>query len=183
MLEDTRREIEGLLAPWAANLGADWERYRNHVMRVLALCDRMADPDGSATPPPSARREFVIAAAFHDLGIWTAGTLDYLAPSAQLARAWLARAQQAELVPLVVEMIEQHHKLTAAGPLNAPVEVFRRADTMDFTLGARSFGLPRREYRALLRAYPDAGFHRRLVELAARRALRHPRSPLPMLKW
>ena len=30
-----------------------------------------------------------IAAAFHDIGIWTAGTFDYLEPSVRVAAAYL----------------------------------------------------------------------------------------------
>ena len=35
---------------------------------------------------PDTQRKIAIAAAFHDLGIWSAGTMDYLPPSAALAR-------------------------------------------------------------------------------------------------
>jgi hypothetical protein len=32
-------------------------------------------------------------------------------------------------------------------------------------------------------AWPDAGFHRRLVQLTVDRFRHHPLSPLPMVKW
>ncbi|WP_239990656.1 MULTISPECIES: hypothetical protein [unclassified Pseudomonas] len=41
-----------------------------------------------------------IAAAFHDLGIWTHGTLDYLAPSRMLARASARQLLRTPLRPL-----------------------------------------------------------------------------------
>jgi hypothetical protein len=177
-------EIDRRLAPWHARLGADLTPYRHHVMRVLALCDRLHERIPAATgKPPSDRPEYLTAAAFHDLGIWTAGTFDYLAPSVQLAREWLAAERQEQLEPLVTEMIVQHHKVRQADVVTSPVEVFRRADTIDVTLGLRRFGLPLGEYRSITRRWPNAGFHRRLGALAWRRVKTNPTSPLPMVKW
>jgi hypothetical protein len=34
-----------------------------------------------------------------------------------------------------------------------------------------------------LQAWPNAGFHRRLAQLAFERLRSHPLSPLPMLRW
>jgi len=176
--------VSGLLEPWAGALGADLQCYRNHALRVLNLCDRLAEflPFAEA-PPPSDRTEFVAAAVFHDLGIWSAGTFDYLHPSVQLARSWLTEHGRGDLVPVVSQMIEQHHKLTPAADPQSPVEMFRRADTIDVLLGARRFGVAWSDYRAILRSYPDLGFHLRLLVLTAQRARTHPLSPLPMFKW
>jgi len=41
----------------------------------------------------------------------------------------------------------------------------RRADWMDVSLGALSFGLPRARMRAIFARWPNAGFHKRLVQL------------------
>lgn len=177
-------QVELRLAPWTAQLGADRVAYAHHVMRVLLLCDRLeARIREVSDSPPSHRPEYLAAAAFHDLGIWTEGTFDYLAPSVKLARQWLASHAQEHLEPLVTRMIEQHHKIRQADASSSPVEVFRRADTIDVTYGLRRFGLPLREYRAIVRRYPDAGFHRRLVAIAWRQARTNPTSPFPMLKW
>lgn len=178
-------EIERRLAPWTGHLGADRTAYRNHALRVLAICDALhgASPLAATGPAPSSTEEYLTAAAFHDLGIWSAGTFDYLAPSAELARDWLTGHRRDDLGPLVDAMIGEHHKLRSAGTPTSAVEVFRRADTTDVTLGVLRFGLPRRHYSTLLRQWPDAGFHRRLVALTLARARRHPTSPLPMFKW
>lgn len=178
-------EIDRRLAPWTDHLGADRTAYRNHTLRVLALCDSLHAESARAAdePRPSTTEEFLTAAAYHDLGIWSAGTFDYLAPSGALARRWLAEQHRDELDPLVTAMIDNHHRIRPAGAPTSPVEIFRRADTIDVTLGALSFGLPRRRYRELLRQWPDAGFHRRLVTLTVARTRRHPTSPLPMFKW
>lgn len=174
-------DIDARLAPWAAAMGADRTAYTHHVLRVLELCDLVA-PAGA--PRPSDRTEFRVAAVFHDLGIWSDGTFDYLPPSIALAEAHLRDTGAAELVPTVRAMIEHHHKLRPAGPADDPVEIFRRADAVDVELALLGrFGVRRRAYRALTRRYPDAGFHRRLVALAGQRLRTHPTSPLPMLEW
>jgi len=182
--DDIRAEIDRRLAPWKSQLGTDRRAYEHHIVRVLLLCDRLhqrVDPNSS--DPPSRRAEYLTAAVFHDLGIWSDGTFDYLAPSVELARAWLTKEGERNLAPLVTAMIEQHHKIRQADEPTSAVEVFRRADTIDLTLGLRRFGLPLHDYRGITRRYPNAGFHRRLIALAWRRLQTHPTSPLPMLKW
>jgi putative acetyltransferase len=57
-------------------LGHDLPAYENHVVRVLRF---VAALGGELSEP------LVVAAAFHDLGIWTARTFDYLEPSVELA--------------------------------------------------------------------------------------------------
>lgn len=171
--------LDDLFAPWQAALGRDYRAYRHHVERLLALCEMLAAREGLALNPLALR----VAAVFHDLGIWSDGTFDYLAPSSARARAWLEANGQGDLSQLVTAMIEQHHKLRPAGPKHDPVEIFRRADWMDVTLGALAFGLPRSRYRELLQCYPDDGFHLRLIQLTGRQVLTNPLKPLPMFRW
>ncbi|MFC8042755.1 hypothetical protein [Nocardia sp. NPDC057353] len=179
--DELAADIAARLAPWATAMGADQTAYTHHVLRVLTLCDLVAPPN---VPPPSGRTEFRVAAVFHDLGIWSAGTFDYLPPSVALAETHLRETGAAELIPTVTGMIEHHHKLRRAGPADDPVEIFRRADAIDVELALLGrFGVRRRDYRALTRRYPDAGFHRRLVALAGQRLRTNPTSPLPMLEW
>jgi hypothetical protein len=63
------------------------------------------------------------------------------------------------------------------------VEPFRRADWIDVTYGARSFGVPRSLVRDLFTRYPDTGFHQRLVQLTLQRMKDKPFSPLPVMRW
>ncbi|MCC2637857.1 MAG: Metal dependent phosphohydrolase [Moraxellaceae bacterium] len=171
--------LDELFAPWLGALGKDYPAYRHHVERLLALCELLAARAGVQLDPVALR----VAAVYHDLGIWSDGTFDYLAPSAARAAAWLESQGQAGLAPLVAAMIAQHHKIRPAGPANDPVEIFRRADWMDVSLGLLNAGLPRAHYRELLERYPDAGFHWRLVQLSTKRALTNPLNPLPMFRW
>ena len=176
---DLRTRVEQLIEQWDEKLGNDRVPYTNHVMRVLLLS---VAANGGGTPP-SERREFLVAAVFHDLGIWSDDTWDYLPPSINRARAYLESTGEEELVPTVSAMIDQHHKLRAAGFSDDPVEVFRRADTIDVLLGARRFGVALSRYRSILREYPDQGFHASLVRRTFARLGEKPRSPLPMFKW
>lgn len=171
--------LETLFAPWQTALGRDYPAYRNHVERLLALCEALAEQEGVTLDPLALR----VAGVYHDLGIWSDGTFDYLAPSSARARAWLEANDRGDLSSLVTVMIEQHHKLRPAGPARDPVEIFRRADWMDVTLGALAFGLPRTAYRAVLRRHPDAGFHLRLIQLSGKQLLTNPLNPLPMFRW
>ncbi|MEU4417760.1 MULTISPECIES: hypothetical protein [Nocardia] len=177
------RAIAERLEPWTGRLGADRKAYFHHVLRVLRSADLLFARSGEPGPPPSAREEFRTAATFHDLGIWAAATFDYLEPSCALAGDWLIAHNREDIAELVAEMIRDHHRVRSAGKATDPVELFRRADLIDVTFGARRYGLPYAAYSALMRRYPDSGFHFKLVELTVRRALIHPLSPLPMIRW
>jgi hypothetical protein len=178
-------ELDRRLQPWRAHIGDDWDAYRNHATRVLAFCDELhaISPRAAKAPVPSTTEEFLTATAFHDIGIWSAGTFDYLAPSADLATEWLREQGRQDLTTLVSEMIHHHHKVRRAETPASPVEVFRRADTIDVTFGLIRFGVARSRYRDIAQRLPDNGFHRRLVELTIERTRTHPTSPLPMFTW
>ena len=170
--------VEEVLHLHASELGHDLIAYRNHVYRVANLClalvgDRRVDLE-----------KIAVAAVFHDLGIWTDHTFDYIAPSVAIARQHLAARGLADWIPEIEAMIVDHHKITpsrAAPQLLA--ESFRRADWIDVTRGLRRFGLPRSLFAAVVARWPDAGFHRRLVQLTMDRFWKHPLTPLPMVKW
>lgn len=170
--------IEEVLDDHTVELGDDLTAYRNHVYRVVNLC--LAMVGGSCVE----LEKIAVAAVFHDLGIWTKNTFDYIAPSVAVARDHLASRGLAEWIPEIQAMIVDHHKITRsrANP-QLLVESFRRADWIDVTRGLRRFGLPRAFIAAVATRWPSAGFHRRLVELTIDRFWKHPLTPLPMVKW
>lgn len=137
-----------------------------------------------ALSPDGAERlhKVCIAAAFDDMGIWTAGTFDYLAPSVRLAQAHLERIGRPEWAEEITAMVLEHHKISKYRGSWTLVEPFRRADWVDVSLGIRTFGLPRTTVDQIRSTWPSAGFHRRLVALTLGRWRRHPLSPLPMLR-
>lgn len=176
-------DLDTLFAPWLPALGRDALPYRNHVERLLAICTKINQP-----LVESDLLAFRVAAVYHDLGIWSDGTFDYLPPSRQRAVEWLQENGHADKISLVEALIENHHKIRAAqDPLARegfdPVEIFRRADWMDVSLGLINFGLPREQYRAILKQFPDAGFHKRLLQLGGKQMLTKPWQPMPMMRW
>lgn len=169
--------LDDLLQAHAAALGADFTPYRNHCYRVVNLCVVQ-----SVLDRPSIEK-VEIAAAFHDLGIWTAHTFDYLPPSIQLARSYLREAGRTADISEISTMILEHHKISPYREMpGSLVEPFRRADWVDVTRGVVSWGLPGERIREIVSTWPSAGFHRRLVQLELSRLRTHPWNPLPMVK-
>lgn len=169
--------IDDVLATWRGALGHDADAYRGHVYRMLTFARALA---GEELPGDA----LAVAAVFHDLGIWTDGTFDYLEPSARRAEEWIAAHELAVDSREVVRMIALHHKLTRCpAEAGALAEAFRRADLIDVSLGAIRFGLPRTFVREVRTAFPNAGFHRCLARVSTSWFLRHPLRPLPMMRW
>ncbi|HEY0686127.1 MAG TPA: hypothetical protein VGD45_27540 [Steroidobacter sp.] len=169
--------VNAILDLYADRLGKDGRGYRNHVYRTVNYYAKLS---GAEEVPESVQ----IAAAFHDIGIWTARSFDYLAPSVSEAQAYLDRQQLEGLEPEIRAMIEHHHKVRSyRAQFAPPVEAFRRADLVDLSVGMIRFGLPLRFVVSVKEVFPNAGFHRRLLGLAIRQFARQPWRPLPMLRW
>lgn len=167
-----------ILGSYAAAIGTDLPGYRNHVYRVLNYFSVLAQP---ATVIPDT---IVIAAAFHDIGIWTDRTFDYLEPSVRQAKMYLAANRLGHLEPEIAALINEHHKVRPYKmAFAAAVEAYRQADLVDLSLGLIRFSVPLAVVRSARAALPDAGFHWRLVTLAARQWVRSPLRPLPMIHW
>ena len=71
-----------------------------------------------------------IAAAHHDIALWTDDRIDYLDPSWDHALAWLEREGRTELSDVVSDMIVYHHKITtgAFARMDPLALAFRNAD-------------------------------------------------------
>jgi hypothetical protein len=147
MLLEHLDPLDRVLEMHAVELGGDFTAYRNHAYRVVNFCCALA-------PCADASLEKVaLAAAFHDLGIWTAQTFDYLAPSIRLACSHLACSDHADWRDNVAGMIREHHKVrTFRGTDAELIEPFRRADWMDVSLGVLSFGCRARAFARFARS-------------------------------
>lgn len=169
--------VEDILGAFKSDICGDFGAYRNHVYRVINLCyslDEFSVID---------KEKIQIAACFHDIGIWTEGTLDYLHPSVTVAAGYLAKNGKVAWVAEVSEMIEMHHRVRSCTDSMFPlVEPFRRADIADFSLGIIPMGISKALICRLKSEYPNSGFHKRLVQLGGHWFLRHPLNPLPMFR-
>lgn len=178
MLIERLDPLERVLDAHAAALGNDIIAYRNHTYRVVNLHAALSPCDDGAL------EKVGVAAAFHDLGIWTAHTFDYLAPSIDLACSHLECAGHGDWRDTVTGMIREHHKVRRFHGTDAAfIEPFRRADWIDVSLGVLTFGLQRARVREILARWPNHGFHKRLAQLTFTRLRSHPFSPIPVLKW
>ncbi|HEV7608226.1 MAG TPA: hypothetical protein VGO61_12865 [Steroidobacteraceae bacterium] len=177
MLLERIDPLDRVLEKHAVELGGDFEAYRNHTYRLVNFCVAL-EPCADVT-----LEKVALAAAFHDLGIWTAHTFDYLAPSIELACEHLTCAGHGDWRDTVAGMIREHHKIRRFRGGPTLIEPFRRADWIDVSLGALSFGLPRAHIGEIRAKWPNAGFHRRLAQLTFQRWRTHPLSPIPVLKW
>jgi hypothetical protein len=167
--------IDDVLNEHLTALRGDFIGYRNHVYRIVNLC--------VAFVGQSELEKLAVAAVFHDLGIWTNRTFDYIGPSIALARDYLIARAREDWTTEIEGMIADHHKITpsTAGP-DSLIEAFRRADWIDVTRGLRGFGIPRPFLARLFATWPDAGFHWRLLTLTLDRFRSHPLTPLPMVR-
>lgn len=167
--------IDEVLLSYQGQLNLDYTKYRNHVYRVLNLAIILSNPD------EENYKALSIAAAFHDLGIWTANTFDYLAPSVDLAHNYLAQNELSHLESLVTEIINNHHKLSAYKSNNI-VEPFRKADLIDLSFGLIGYGIDAKTLKAVNKQFPSCGFHRFIIMQGLKNTFRHPLRPLPMMR-
>jgi hypothetical protein len=177
IIEDRIPLLEDILEKWKGEIGAGFAGYKNHVYRMTNFCFALGK-DYRAED----REKIIIAGCFHDIGIWTAGTFDYLPPSTLAARQYLTDNNLEEWIPEIGLMIDQHHKLGAYQD-NPLVETFRKGDLVDFSLGVVKCGLPKTYVKSVKKQFPNAGFHKGLVKLAGGWICRHPLNPVPVLKW
>ncbi|MEI7934638.1 MAG: HD domain-containing protein [Chlorobiaceae bacterium] len=169
--------LDDVLAAYQQVLTVDYDAYRNHCMRVFNFCLALAGDSADA------EHKIAIAAPFHDLGIWTDNTFDYILPSQQLARDYLEKRGLEEWFDEINTMIGEHHKITRYRTTSSSlVEPFRKADWIDVSGGLLRFRLPDDFVTDVLEAFPNAGFHKKLVTLSVERLKTHPFSPLPMMK-
>ncbi|MBO0881133.1 MAG: hypothetical protein J2P17_12450 [Mycobacterium sp.] len=164
--------IDGVLQRYSDALGPEQQLYRNHVYRCFNYQRLLL----GAQPPDTA----ALAWAIHDLGIWTAGTIDYLQPSADLAEQ-LGSEFGIEDIETVRTMVLGHHRLRRL--IDPLIETFRLADRVDVSGGLLRDGVGRRDLRVITTALPYRGFHPYLGWQIGRHAVRHPLRPLPMVRW
>ena len=177
-VETTLPLLEELFSHWKETIGPDYEGYKNHVYRMLNFCFYLHNPN------EEEQKKLVIAAVFHDIGIWSANTLDYLKPSVAEARLYLEDNGLEDWIEEITLIIDLHHKLTPVkNDLLPLIEVFRRADLIDFSLGAVSQGVSKPFIKEVKQAFPNANFHKMLMKMSWKQLKTQPLNLLPMMKW
>lgn len=175
-MEYNNQIIDGLLQKYRSVLGEDYSKYRNHVYRVFLNC-LMIDSN------KINEEKYAIAAVFHDIGIWTNRTIDYLDPSVEHARIYLNETGKEVWVNEIILMIKWHHKVTAYKGLHEETtECFRKADWIDVSFAAVNFGYDRQLISDKRSQLPNLGLHFFLIRKLVKNFFRHPLNPLPMFK-
>lgn len=175
-IEDRIPLLEEILGEWKNELGKDFAGYKNHVYRMINFCFTQNDFSDDE------REKIIIAGCFHDLGIWSDKTFDYLLPSIILAKNYLTQNNLNGWISEIELMIAEHHKLGKYTE-NQLVEIFRKGDLVDFSLGFVKCGLPKTYIGNVKKQFPNAGFHKCLLRISGRWFLNHPLNPVPVLKW
>ena len=169
--------IEDILALWKDRIGEDYPGYRGHVYRVFNFCLALR----SCTE--EERVKLAIAACFHDIGLWSAHTVDYIPPSVSEVEGYLSGTGRAEWSEEVGLMVDMHHQIRVYKDGRYPlVELFRKGDLVDFSLGFFKCGLPSAYVHEVKKAIPNNGFHRFLMKGAREWFAAHPLSPPPFMK-
>lgn len=169
------QKIDAILEPYLESIGSDIG-YVNHTKRMFLYAMELQDLD------ETQQEIFAIALAFHDLGIWTEKSFDYLDPSVALATKYLHTNKNTAYQNDIIEMISLHHKITPIKN-NTLAELFRKVDMIDVYWGLISFGIAKNRLQEIKKAYPNNNFHLTLMKWFMKRLFSQPWSPLPMLKW
>ena len=168
------RQIDQFLEIYRHHLGADYRAYRGHCQRVYHTALHFYR---NHRIEPAEEETLALAAALHDIGIWTNHTFDYLDPSVALAEKTLQKHSLPAYPELLRQMIESHHQLRShPHPL---VNAFRKADWCE-VLGLGGFTSLGRK---LKREYPLHGFHLMLTREFIKQVKKDPLHPLPMMRW
>ena len=175
-MEYSNRTIEDILSKFKSVIGSDYEKYKNHVYRVFLNCLLI---DGGK----NNEEKYAIASVFHDIGIWTDQTFDYLDPSIEQAKIYLTETNRTDWIEEISLIIYWHHKMSRyRGTHGEIVENFRKADWIDVSLALLTFKSDKKKINETRKRFPNLGFHMFLIKETIKNLFRHPLNPLPVFK-
>jgi len=73
-IETSNDLIEEILATWKDRIGDDYPGYRGHIYRMFNFCQALR------LCSEEEKTKLAIAACHHDIGLWSAHTVDYIPP-------------------------------------------------------------------------------------------------------
>ena len=177
-IEEPINLLEEILNPWQDAIATEYRGYRNHVYRMVHFCLALKECNDEE------REKIIIAGAFHDISIWIEDTVDYIPPSIPPAIEYLQQRNLDAWSTEIQLMIAEHHKIRRyQNPAYPLVEIFRKGDLVDFSLGTVKFGIPETDIQAVKAQFPNCNFHQNLGKRALRWFGQHPLNPAPMMKW
>lgn len=148
--------VDAHLQRYADAIGADFDAYRGHINRVMTYALHFLDPNVAQ----GYRKIIGVALVYHDIALWTEGTLAYLEPSQDRAERDLLKEFNPAELALVKDIIYWHHKITPYHGLHADIiNAVRKADWIDATQGVVHQGMPRQHIKDCVRQVPYNGFH------------------------
>jgi hypothetical protein len=185
--------LDTVLQQHKSQLGDDYESYRNHCLRVLTFATWYLKESSEyqkvleeGAVPAHAMNVMALALAYHDIGLWTDGALNYLAPSVSVMNKDMENQLEEEesdgpLPPFSDADLEtaraiilEHHKFrhwdkpAESVVDSALVNAVRRGDWADATMGFVKSGMPPSHLEAAYKAIPGAGFHKMLARMGGR---------------
>lgn len=170
--------IEEILEQYKDVIGEDLDGYLNHARRMAIFTQRLKECSAEES------QKIQIAAAFHDIGLWTGKTVDYIEPSLPPMRHYLSENGLSDWEKEITLMITEHHKIREYKGEYAPlVELFRKGDLIDFSFGTVKFGLDKAFIEEIRAKYPNNNFHKGLFHKWLGWMKKHPLRPGPMMKW
>lgn len=161
--------MDTYLSKYKQDFGAAHDVYRNHCLRVLSFARHIlvTETGFDEEQAESAMPVMEIALAYHDMGLFTDLSLEYLEPSAARAEKDLEGTLSADEIKLVRDIIVWHHKVFPWSGEDerstAIVNAVRKGDWVDATtcLLGGSFvrkGLSAADVVATHTALPEMGF-------------------------
>jgi len=170
------RTIDKILNSYKLDLGEDFEQYKNHVYRVFNF----------AIIKTKTKEEYEIlsiSAAFHDIGIWTDKTFNYLQASVNHAKKYCSNNSIGDEISNEVQMIiNNHHKILRCRN-SYLAEIFRQADLTDLTFGLFHRNCKIKFVQKVRKCFHNEGFHFNLLKLFFINLKKDPLNPLPMYRW
>ena len=160
IIDDSER-VERLFEPYRETIGADFPAYRGHVYRVITYAMHFL------RGAPAHRPMVETALVYHDIGLWTARDLAYLAASEKLALKDNKKLALGLDRHVLRAAIHWHHKVLPYYGRGAKiVNAIRKGDWIDASEGTVRMGLSRAQIDAVEGAIPNHGFPEVLQRLA-----------------
>ena len=104
-IETNHPLIEEILSEWKTRIGDEYVGYGGHVYRMFNFCLALSQCS------EEEKTKLAIAACFHDIGLWSDQTVDYISPSIVQAKRYLTKTGQEAWSEEIGLMIEWHHKV------------------------------------------------------------------------